>query len=56
MLGGNSLAAIQIRAAVQRDLAIELPMAQMMKMRTLGEVVDAIAAVLEAEAESEVKV
>jgi acyl transferase domain-containing protein len=53
MLGGNSLAAIQIRAAVQRDLAIDLPMARMMKMRTLGEVVDAIAAVLEAEAASE---
>ncbi|MCW8198190.1 polyketide synthase [Verminephrobacter aporrectodeae subsp. tuberculatae] len=55
MLGGNSLAAIQIRAAVQRDLAIDLPMAEMMKMRTLGDLVDAIALVLEAEAASEVQ-
>ncbi|WP_189534321.1 type I polyketide synthase [Paludibacterium paludis] len=54
MLGGNSLAAIQIRAAILRDLDIDLPMADMMKMRTLGDVIDAIAAVLEAESESEV--
>jgi acyl transferase domain-containing protein/acyl carrier protein len=54
MLGGNSLAAIQIRAAVQRDLDIDLPMAEMMKLRTLGEVVDAIGLALEVAVEGEV--
>ncbi|WP_374338372.1 type I polyketide synthase [Leeia sp.] len=53
LLGGNSLAAVQIRAALQRDLGLELPLGQMMSLRTLGDMLLAVELLLEQAAEGE---
>lgn len=54
LLGGNSLAAVQIRSALQRDLGLELPLGQMMTLRTLGDMLLAVEQLLEQAAEEEV--